>query len=447
MPATSRVPIWLNSEHFLARRLGRPVQRFMHIEASGGIVLLVAAAAALVWANSPWSASYHDLWGTSLSIDLGGNVVSEDLRHWVNDGLMALFFFVVGLEIKQELATGYLSKLRDALLPAIAALGGMVVPAIIYAVINAGGAGADGWGIPMATDIAFALGVLALLGNRVPPTLKILLLALAIVDDIGAIVVIAIFYTDDLQISWLVAAVAGLALIVILRRRRVWYTPLYGAIGLVVWFATLESGIHATIAGVALGLLAPARPLLPDTDAAAIADRISDDRNVTVAEIRQVSFELRESASVAERLQDLLHPWTSYLVIPLFALANAGVELSGDIIGDAATSPVTSGVFIGLLIGKFIGITGAVFLATKMRIASLPDGVTPRQITGMALLAGIGFTVSLFISGLAFEDALTDEAKIGVITASVLAATVGLLVLGTDQSTRIDSTTPTESSD
>jgi NhaA family Na+:H+ antiporter len=429
MPSTPRTPIWLHSDRFLARRLARPVQRFLHVEAAGGLVLLAATIVALLWANSPWKGSYHDLWDTVLSIDFGGHLVEEDLRHWVNDGLMALFFFVVGLEIKQELVGGHLSKVRDALLPAIAALGGMVVPAVIYAAINAGGAGAQGWGIPMATDIAFAVGVLALFGSRVPQGLKVLLLALAIVDDIGAIVVIAIFYSDELQLAWLLAAVGGLALVVVLRAVRVWYLPVYVVVGVAVWFATLESGVHATIAGVALGLLTPARALLPDTQAAAIADRLSDDHDVTVDEIRDVSFRLRESASVAERLQDLLHPWTSYVVIPLFALANAGIDLSGGIVGDAARSPVTAGVVVGLVVGKFVGIGGAAFLAVRLRWSVLPDDVTARQVAGVAALGGIGFTVSLFISGLAFEGPLADDAKIGVLLASAIAAIVGSAIL------------------
>jgi NhaA family Na+:H+ antiporter len=430
VPQASRRPIWLHSDRFLARNLGRPVMRFLHIEAAGGILLLAGTVVALTWANSPWSASYRDLWATEIAVDVGGHLVAEDLRHWVNDGLMALFFFVVGLEIKQELVTGHLSRLREALLPAVAALGGMVVPALIYAAINIGGDGSAGWGIPMATDIAFALGVLALLGERVPASLKILLLALAIVDDIGAIAVIAVFYSDDIHAGWALTALTGLALIAVLTKVRVWYIPVYTALGFAVWFATLESGIHATIAGVALGLLCPAKSLLPAGDAAAIAGELSDDQQVTVAEIRTVSFRLRESVSVAERLQDLLHPWTSYVVIPVFALANAGVELSSGAIGDATTSPITVGVVAGLLIGKFVGITGAVFLATRAGVAALPAGVTMRQIGGMAMLAGIGFTVSLFISGLAFDIAALDaEAKIGILAASTLAAVAGSLLL------------------
>jgi NhaA family Na+:H+ antiporter len=423
-------PTWANSDRFLARHLARPIQRFLHVEAAGGIALLAGTIIALCWANSPWSDSYRDLWETRLSFDLGGHEIAEDLRHWVNDGLMALFFFVVGLEIKQELSEGgHLSNAKDAALPAIAALGGMVVPAAIYALVNAGGDGSGGWGIPMATDIAFALGVVALLGSRVPTGLKVMLLALAIVDDIGAIVVIAIFYSDDIQLGWALAALGGLALVAALARVRVWYRPIYAVLGVAVWFATFESGIHATIAGVALGLLAPARPLLPASAATAITAELSEDQAVTLDEVRRASFRLRESVSVAERMQDALHPWTSYVVIPVFALANAGVLLSRDVLGDAASSPITIGVVLGLVVGKFLGITGAVALATRLRIGRLPDGVTIRQVRGIAALAGIGFTVSIFISGLAFEDAVADEAKIGVLFASAVAALAGSFLL------------------
>jgi NhaA family Na+:H+ antiporter len=425
-----RPPIWLHSDRVLARRLARPVQRFLDLEASGGLLLLLGTAVALVWANSPWSGAYQDLWHTELAVDLGGRVVAEDHRHWVNDALMALFFFVVGLEIKQELVTGHLARARDAMLPAVAALGGMVVPAAIYLTVNQRGGGGGGWGIPMATDIAFALGVLALLGSRVPTQLKVLLLALAIVDDIGAIVVIAVFYSDDIQLPWALVALAGLALIGLLLRRRVWHLPVYAVLGTAVWFATFESGIHATIAGVALGLLTPARPLMPERDAAAVAAELSEDHDVTVGEVRAISFRIRESVPVAERLQDLLHPWTSYVVIPLFALANAGIELTGDVVRDAATSRVTIGVALGLLLGKLVGITGAVALVTRLRLGRLPDGITFGQVVGLSLLAGIGFTVSLFISGLAFSDpALEAQAKLGILGVSVLAAVAGSVVL------------------
>jgi NhaA family Na+:H+ antiporter len=269
---TSERATWLRSDRFLARSVAQPINRFLHVEASGGVLLVAAAIVALVWANSPWSASYESLWSTELTLGLGDHAITEDLRHWVNDGLMTLFFFVIGLEIKQELANGQLTTLRRAAIPAAGAVGGMAVPALLYIAFNAGGAGGDGWGIPMATDVAFALGVLALLGSRVPAELKVLLLGLAIVDDIGAIVVIAAFYSDGIDWQWAATALAGLGLVVALKRVKVRYIPVYAVLGAGIWFATFESGIHATIAGVALGLLAPARPFLRQPDADRLAD-------------------------------------------------------------------------------------------------------------------------------------------------------------------------------
>ena len=421
---------FFDSDRLLARAVVQPVARFLEIEASGGILLLAATVVALVWANSPWDASYADLWHTEVSFTVGDLTVAEDLRHWVNDGLMAVFFFVVGLEIKGEVVHGQLSTRRAAMLPALAAVGGMVVPAALFLALNGGGEGSAGWGIPMATDIAFALGVLALLGDRIPGGLQVLLLALAIVDDIGAIVVIAVAYTDDLSPGWGAAALAGLAVFVLLRRARVWYPPLYLVVGLWVWFATLESGIHATIAGVALGLLTPARPLMSRPDADRIADELSADRTVDAADVQDIAFRIRESVPVAERLESALHPWTSYVVIPIFALANAGIPLSTEVVGDAAGSAVAVGVVVGLVIGKVVGVLGASWLAVRAGIGELPDGVGWRHITGMAALAGIGFTVSIFISGLAYDDeALVDQAKLGVLAASVIAAGLGSALL------------------
>jgi NhaA family Na+:H+ antiporter len=424
-------PTWIASDRPLARLIARPVADFLRVEAAGGILLLLATVAALVWANSPWQQSYYDLWTTEALLRVGSFEVSEDLRHWVNDGLMAVFFFVVGLEIKRELVAGDLSTRRDAMLPAVAALGGMAVPALFYALFNAGGAGSDGWGVPMATDIAFAVGVLALLGDRVPSSAKVLLLALAIVDDIGAIVVIAVFYSDDLAFGWLAAAVAGLVAVAMLRRQRVWYQPLYVVAGVAVWWCTFQSGVHATLAGVALGLVTPARPLLGTSQAESIAGRLSSDPQVTAGEVHEVSFALRESISVAERVGFGLHPWSSYVIVPIFALANAGVQISWDGLSDATGSAVTLGVVVGLVLGKPLGIVGAVALATRTGLGRMPADLTMRHVVGLGALAGIGFTVSLFISGLAFTDAvLRDEATLGVLAASVLAAAAGTLVLG-----------------
>jgi NhaA family Na+:H+ antiporter len=423
-------PTWLRSDRALARSVARPVNRFLHIEAASGVLLLGAAVAAMVWANSPWSASYADLWASEIGVTVAGHSLVLDVRHWLNDGLMTLFFFVLGLEIKQELVDGELTSARSAAIPAIGALGGMIVPALIYVALNLGGDGAGGWGIPMATDVAFALGVLALLGSRVPSALKVLLLALAIVDDIGAIVVIAAFYSDGLSVAWLAVAVAGLAATALLRRRAVWYMPVYAVMGVGVWFATHESGVHATLAGVALGLLAPARPLMPEVDADRIAGELSNDTSVSAEEVRDISFRLRESVPVTERLQTLLHPWTSFIIVPLFALANTGVEISTDSVADAVGSPVTLGVVAGLVVGKLVGVAGAIALGQHLGLGELPAGVTTRHVVGMAGLAGIGFTVSLFVTGLAFDDpALTDQAKLGILAASVLAAAVGAAIL------------------
>jgi Na+:H+ antiporter, NhaA family len=428
MRASSRAT-WATSDRALARLIARPVARFLAVEAAGGVLLLAATVAALVWANSPWSASYEQLWHTMVTLDAGPLYLSLSLQHWVNDGLMVLFFFVVGLEIKRELVDGHLSQWRDAALPAIAALGGMLVPVAFYAAVNAGGPGSEGWGIPMATDIAFALGVLALLGRRVPTELKVLLLGLAVADDVGAIVVIAVAYTEDLAVPWLLAAFAGLVVIALLRRAQVWYTPVYAVLGLAVWGFTLESGVHATIAGVALGLLTPAKPLLGQPEAEQVAARLNNDLDVTVEDIHDISFDLRESVSVAERLEGLLHPWTSYLVIPIFALANTGIPLTADGIGDAARSPITAGIVLGLVGGKLLGVTAFAWLAVRFGIAQLPAAVTWRHLTGMAALAGIGFTVSIFVTGVALGDDLQIEAKIGVLVASVLAAGLGALLL------------------
>jgi len=421
---------WLRSDRLLARTIAQPVNRFLQIEASGGILLAAAAVVALVWANSPLADSYRDLWATELTLDLGGYTLAEDLRHWVNDGLMTLFFFVIGLEIKDELTTGRLTSAKEAVVPAAGAIGGMVVPAVLYLAFNLGGAGADGWGIPMATDVAFAVGLLALLGRRAPTELKVLLLGLAIVDDIGAIVVIAAFYSDGLHLGWLAAAVVGLAVVAILRRAQVRYLPLYVVIGTAIWLATFESGVHATIAGVALGLLAPARAPVPETTADRITDNLSDDPGITAADRRTVGSRLRASVPVTERLQALLHPWTSYLIVPVFALANAGVAVSADSLADATTSPITLGVVAGLVLGKLVGVAGTIALVTKLGIGRLPEGITLRHVVGMAGIAGIGFTVSIFVAGLAFDDPVaTDQAKLGVLAASVIAAAVGSAIL------------------
>ena len=421
-------PTFAGSDHGLAKFVARPVLRFIDREVAGGVLLLLATTAALIWANSTWADGYNSFWHAEIELVVGPwHLPHLSVGHFVNDALMALFFFVVGLEIKRELVTGDLRSFRAAALPAIAALGGMVVPAALYFALNTAGEASRGWGITMATDIAFAVGIVALLGARVSPKIKLFLLTLAIVDDIGAIVVIAIFYTSDLSLSWLLIALAGLVGVWLLQRLRVWAIPVYAALGIFIWYATLESGVHATIAGVALGLLTPARPLLNQRDAQQIVDALPSD--ASVAEVRHVSFLAQESVPLTERLENMLHPFTAFLIIPIFALANAGIELSGDKISDAASSNVTLGIVLGLVVGKPLGITLFAWVATRFGFA-LPEGVHWPQFVGMGFAAGIGFTVSIFVAGLAFESsAITDLAKIGILIASFVAAVLALLLM------------------
>jgi Na+:H+ antiporter, NhaA family len=431
-----RVP-WSGSARPVPRLVLQPLQTFLRTEEAGGILLLAAATIALIWANSPWRSSYDALWHTQLTIGLGAWSLAEDLQHWVNDALMALFFLVVGLEIKRELTTGELRQPRAAALPAIAALGGMVVPALLYLAINPSGEPGRGWGIPMATDIAFALGVLAIVGRGLPTALKSFLLALAIVDDIGAILVIAIFYSGSISPGPLLTAAGLLALILVLQRLHVRWTAVYVLVGVGVWLATLQSGIHATIAGVALGLATPAvafqRPKAVSLEAHRIADDTVDNPVPPDADAHQwlhLAGLTREAVSPLARLEHLLHPWTSYVVIPVFALANAGVSISRSSLGNALTSGITLGVVAGLVVGKTVGVTIFTWLATRTGITRLPEGVGWGQLVGVAALAGIGFTVSLFITSLAFQtQAIQDAAKVGILIASLLAGLLGALLL------------------
>ncbi|MDO9408166.1 Na+/H+ antiporter NhaA [Patulibacter sp.] len=412
-------------------RGSRTLRAFLRTETGSAGLLLVATLVALVWANSPLSGAYEDLWGAHLSIDLAGSGVDEDLRHWVNDGLMAFFFYVVGLEIRRELELGELRDRRAAAIPAIAAVAGMAFPALLYVLINAGGEGAHGWGIVMATDIAFVLGALSLLGDRVSPGVRVFLLTLAIVDDVGAIAVIAIFYSSGIDLGALAAAAGILVAIVLLRRfGPVLRGPAYLVAGLVLWYATLKSGIHPTIAGVAMGLITAVHPpQRADVERAASVTRLFR-REPTPAGGRAAVLELSAAVSPNERFQGSLHPWTSYLVVPLFALANAGVPLGGDALGRAQTSPVTIGVIVGLVGGKALGISLSTLLAVRIGVGPLPQGMHRHHVPGAATLAGIGFTVSLFVAELAFSDeALRDEAKIGVLVASAIAAAAGTFAL------------------
>lgn len=386
--------------HFLhhRRRIVRPLAAFTATEASGGIVLLAATALALIWANSPWDGRYFDLVRHELGIDFRAFEIRDSFGHLVNDGLMTVFFFVVGLEIKRELVEGELASPRRAALPVAAALGGMVAPALIYTAWNLGGEGVHGWGIPMATDIAFAMGVLALLGGRAPTSLKVFLLALAIVDDLGAILVIAVFYTESVSwvaLGWAAAVLAG---VLVVRRAGVQAIWLYVVLGILLWAAVYKSGIHATIAGVVLASLAPVEGDVGD--------------------------------SVLDRLEGALHPWVSYGIVPLFALVNAGVAVSSGLVGDSLTSPVSLGIATGLVIGKPAGIVAACFVAARLRIAELPSNADYGHLLGLGLVAGVGFTVSLFITNLAFDSArLVDEAKLGILGASTFAGAIGFVYL------------------
>ena len=407
-------------------RFIRPLGDFLHTESAGGVLLVIATVIALVWANSPWQTSYTDFWSTHVAISLGSHTLDLTLQDWINDGLMTLFFFVVGLEIKRELVEGELREPRRAALPAIAAAGGMIVPALIFLAITVGTSASRGWGIPVATDIAMAVGVVSLLGSRVAPSLKLFLLALAIVDDIGAILVIAIFYSHGIHLDALGVAALLVIAVVVARRIGVWYTPLYVVLGLALWLALHESGLHATIDGVILGLMAPTRPIRQReyVDADALTD-IS-----TAATARETATLARESVSVVEWLEQLLHPWTSFVIVPLFALANAGIPLGATAISDAFSSRVTYGVLVGLVVGKLVGITFFAWLAVRIGAGRLPDGVRRGQIVGVAALGGIGFTVSIFVTGLAFDDAqLIDQAKIGILAASIVAGALGALIL------------------
>ncbi len=410
------------------RRLPLPVRQFLETEASGGILLLVAALVALVWANSPWSAAYQSLWHTDITVNFGRYVLEGDLHHWVNDALMVVFFFVVGLEIKRELVHGKLRDPRTAAMPAIAALGGMVVPAALFFLVNAGGAGAKGWGIPMATDIAFAVGIVALLGSKVPASLKLFLLTLAIVDDIGAIIVIGAFYSSGLQPQFLLLAALIIVAIVLVNRAGVLVLTPYLILGAGLWLATYASGVHATIAGVILGLLTPARSFLPASVAREWAADLRDPPSVH--ELETMRRLARHAVSPAERLGHILHPWSSFVIVPIFALANAGVAIRADAFDVPGATAVTLGVMLGLVVGKTLGIAGAAWLAARLGVARLPEGANMKMVIGIATVAGIGFTVSLFVAELAYDPgSLQDAAKIGVLAASAVAAVIGSVTL------------------
>jgi Na+:H+ antiporter, NhaA family len=413
------------------------LESFIHRETSGSILLFGATVVALLWANSPWRLTYFSLWKFPVRIGLPP-LFSMDLHHWIDDGLMAFFFLVVGLEIKREVVKGELSSLRQAALPIVAALGGMLVPALLYSMLNRSGIGAHGWGIPMATDIGFALGVLALLGKRIPSSLRVFLLALAIVDDVGAILVIAFFYTPQISLPALAVA-CGLLLLLIAAAIRRAPISVFLVVGLLFWAAVLSSGVHATIAGVILGLIVPTSSKSRPENLASNAEPLLEgfrtqiqagDKALAEATLAQLDQLLSDTDSIGERLERSVHPWVSFLVLPLFALANAGVALSSEQRGLVVGSPIALGIVLGLLIGKTVGITAFSFLAVKSEFAELADGLTWRGITGVGILSGLGFTVALFISGLSFKDeTIIATAKIAVLAASLAAGTLGYVYL------------------
>lgn len=421
-----------------ARMAGRPLERFLHIEAASGVLLLVTACVALVWANSPWAASYQHLWHTPLGIRIGGFVFERPLEWVVNDGLMAIFFFLVGVEIRREVYCGELSEWRRAALPAAAAFGGMLAPAGVYLVLASSPETRAGWGVPMATDIAFAVGILTLLGKRVPPALRVLLLALAVIDDLGAIIVIAVFYSGGLDWSGLLVAAGGLAGVWLMQRLGVRSKLAYIAPALVAWGGVYAAGIHPTIAGVAVGLMTPVRAWL---GADGFVDGVrremkqlegSAPSSLSPQELagtlKQVDAARREAMSPAESLIQSLHPWVAFGIMPIFALANSGVSLAGAAF-DATSWRVASSVALGLVIGKPLGVLVACLLSLRVGLCRLPAGVTKLHLVVLGVVAGVGFTMALFIAQLAFPDQrLLAAAKLGILLASGAAGTLALVI-------------------
>jgi len=426
-------PLWR-----LAQFAGRPIERFLHIEAASGVVLMVAAAVALGWANSPWAAGYAHFWHTPIGFRVGPFSFERTLEWYVNDGLMVIFFFVVGMEIRREVHSGELSTWRRAALPAAAALGGILVPAGIYVAVAGAPATRSGWGVPMATDIAFAVGILTLLGRRVPAALRVLLLALAVIDDLGAIVVIAVFYSSGISPIGLACAALGLLGILALQWFGVRAKLAYVLPALVAWAGVYAAGIHPTIAGVIIGMMTPIRAWR-GADGFVLDVNVELERLVKfnpnllsshelAGVLQQVDVARREAMSPAESLIAKLHPWVAFGIMPVFALANAGVSVSGVSLDDGASSVVV-GVSLGLVVGKPSGVVLASWLALRTGFGSLPEGMSLRHVVVLGVVAGVGFTMALFIAQLAFADAqLLAAAKLAVLAASAAAACLGLVL-------------------
>jgi NhaA family Na+:H+ antiporter len=437
-PITSAPPEAWPALVRLARVAGRPLERFLHIEAASGILLVLVAAVALVWANSAWSDSYYSLWHAPIGVRIGTFSFERSLEWVVNDGLMVIFFFVVGMEIRREVHEGELSEWRRAALPAAAALGGMLAPAALYIALAGEPQLRSGWGVPMATDIAFAVGILTLLGKRVPAALRVLLLALAVIDDLGAIVVIAVFYSSGIALSGMAVAAAGFCGVLALQRFGVRTKLAYVAPALVAWAGIYIAGIHPTIAGVIVGLLTPVRAWLgPSGFIQGIQQELAQLDRVPTASIPSHTFDAtldhvnlarREAISPADSLIRTLHPWVAFGIMPIFALANSGVTISGDAIEPAAWR-VIAGVALGLIVGKPLGVLLACTLVLRSRIATLPRGITTQHLVVLGVVAGVGFTMALFIAQLAFVDAkLLEAAKLGILAASGGAAVISLVL-------------------
>ena len=410
----------------LAAQLSAPVRRLIRTGVAGAGLMVAATLVALIWANSPWGATYDRLWHTELAVRFGTAEIAMDLRHWVNDGLMVFFFFLIGMEVRRELSMGELVQRSRLTVPALAAIAGLTVPALIYLAVNADGAGEVGWGIPMATDTAFLLGALALFGRNCPMQLRVFLLSMSVVDDIGALTAIAVFYSDQIRLVPL--AIAGLCVLAFLALTplRVWRGPAYFAVGAVMWVAMYESGVHPTIGGVVLGLLVSAYP--PRRAEVELAGSLARAfrQSPEPALAREAKLSVERAVSPNERIGAVLVPWSSYLVVPVFALANAGVRIDGALLERALTSPVTIGVFVGLVVGKLLGVGVAATLAVRLRLGVLPPGITLGNVWAGAALTGLGFTVSLFVTDLAFDDAgLREEATVGILAAAVVSAALG----------------------
>jgi len=425
------------------QRVATPFEHFLHAQTTTGIVLMFMTVLALILANTPLTEAYAHFFHTKVNFDVGSWSLSHTIHHWINDGLMAIFFFMIGLEIKREILVGELSNLKVAILPILAAIGGMVLPALIYLGINSGGEGASGWGIPMATDIAFAISALVLLGNRVSPALVTFLVALAIVDDLGAVIVIAVFYTD--QINMLPLGLAGVMFFIMLIFNRFGIHMIlpYFIVGLFMWFFMLESGVHATIAGVIAAMAIPSKPKLAPTDFTNHTRNSLDEYDNYPVATDHVMHEKQKAlllnikdridavGTPAARLEHDLHLPVALIIIPLFALANAGISINFSSIGETIATPVSLGIIAGLIVGKVLGIAGVAWLAVKLGVAKLPEGSSMSQVFGVAFLGGIGFTMSIFVADLAFlgNDALIFQAKVGILAASFFAGLFGYVWL------------------